>query len=180
MVAWVKHRDWKLHLLVSCLTKKLYFLPESLPWIPVTLIMFYLIPLQCNAKYGLLCLSLHFGIVKWRCVSYLSFVCDGVPALIGSGKASFSWLSRAHTHKQNVVVTHASYMCCSIFHLVPSSDFREGGGGGWTDARLRQTVQQHGVKIYLASVRWHFSRYDYKNHRAMSNPKPQNNILKMV
>lgn len=64
----------------------------------------------------------------WTAMSFIEL--GGVPALIGSGKASFSWLSRAHTHKQNVVVTHASYMCCSIFHLVLSSDFREGGGGG--------------------------------------------------
>lgn len=47
--------------------------------------------------------------------------------------------------------------------------FRE---GGQTPCRPRQTVQQHGVKIYLALVRRYFSLHDYKSPRG---PRPIQN-----
>lgn len=57
-------------------------------------------------------------------------------------------LSLADTqYKQNVSVTHISSMCSTILHL--SGDFKDRG----PVTRLGQTVQQHGVQIYIASVR---------------------------
>lgn len=104
--------------------------------------------------------SYHVGVVK-MCLIFI--ICLLRRSCLNRFWKSILWLtlSRTHAHKQNVVVTHASSMCCIIFHLVLSNEFSWG----------RRTVQQHGVKIHLALVRWHFSHCDYKSPRGpIQNP----------
>lgn len=98
-------------------------------------------------------------------------VCYGTPALIGSGKIipQLTPSTQTHTHKQNVFVTHTSYMCWPFFFST----------WGWRDLekearRLAEadSVQQHGVKIYLAAGKM--------TPLSLWLQEPHNNMLKAV
>lgn len=131
---------------------------------------------------NMVCYFFHSTLAQRGCVPYLSFVCLRCPCLNWfRGRNPFAGfvMPRTHTLTQTKHGSDAHFLHVlqHFFFFFPPGAIQRVGRGGLR----RHTVQQHGVKIHLAPVRWHLPRFQSERVRgAAFNPERHNNMLKMV